>query len=48
LQDGFGWTNGVLRRLLVLYPREEPLAAQAWPAIASPGLQAALATGGMP
>ena len=21
LQDGFGWTNGVLRRLLVLYPK---------------------------
>ena len=21
LQDGFGWTNGVLRKLLVLYPR---------------------------
>lgn len=21
LQDGFGWTNGVLRRLLVMYPR---------------------------
>jgi len=20
LQDGFGWTNGVLRRLLALYP----------------------------
>ncbi len=23
LQDGFGWTNGVLRRLLVLYPSEQ-------------------------
>jgi putative CocE/NonD family hydrolase len=22
LQDGFGWTNGVLRKLLVLYPQE--------------------------
>jgi alpha,alpha-trehalase len=24
LQDGFGWTNGVLRALLVLYPRTMP------------------------
>ena len=22
LQDGFGWTNGVLRRLLALYPEQ--------------------------
>jgi alpha,alpha-trehalase len=21
LQDGFGWTNGVMRKLMVLYPR---------------------------
>jgi alpha,alpha-trehalase len=28
LQDGFGWTNGVLRRLLALYPgAREPAAA---------------------
>jgi alpha,alpha-trehalase len=27
LQDGFGWTNGVLRRLLVLYPLIEEEAA---------------------
>jgi alpha,alpha-trehalase len=25
LQDGFGWTNGVLRKLLVLYPAYESL-----------------------
>jgi len=24
LQDGFGWTNGVLRALLVLYPQADP------------------------
>jgi alpha,alpha-trehalase len=30
-QDGFGWTNGVLRRLLALYPRAvEPRAGEAW------------------
>ena len=32
LQDGFGWTNGVLRRLLALYPfeaRETAAAEQA-------------------
>jgi alpha,alpha-trehalase len=29
LQDGFGWTNGVLRRLLALYPMiEEETAAE--------------------
>jgi len=22
LQDGFGWTNGVMRRLMALYPAE--------------------------
>ncbi len=27
LQDGFGWTNGVLRKLLALYPAERPLEA---------------------
>ncbi len=33
LQDGFGWTNGVLRRLLALYPlaAEETAAAEAMP-----------------
>jgi alpha,alpha-trehalase len=25
LQDGFGWTNGVLRKLIVLYPQEARL-----------------------
>ena len=24
LQDGFGWTNGVLRRLLQMYPKSPP------------------------
>ncbi|TWI05959.1 alpha,alpha-trehalase [Luteimonas cucumeris] len=24
LQDGFGWSNGVVRRMLVLYPRDVP------------------------
>ena len=33
LQDGFGWTNGVLRKLLVLYPAYESLtSASACPA----------------
>ncbi len=29
LQDGFGWTNGVVRRLLVDYPQHEARAARA-------------------
>jgi alpha,alpha-trehalase len=30
-QDGFGWTNGVLRKLLALYPRAvEPRAGEVW------------------
>ena len=29
LQDGFGWTNGVLRRLLALYPSKAGEAAVA-------------------
>jgi alpha,alpha-trehalase len=30
-QDGFGWTNGVLRKLLALYPRAvAPRAGEAW------------------
>jgi alpha,alpha-trehalase len=28
LQDGFGWTNGVLRRLLVLYPQRDSTVAR--------------------
>jgi alpha,alpha-trehalase len=39
LQDGFGWTNGVLRKLLVVYPaliREETRAAQAHPRATAP------------
>ena len=29
LQDGFGWTNGVMRRLIVLYPEDATLATPA-------------------
>ena len=29
LQDGFGWTNGVMRRLTVLYPEDAALATPA-------------------
>jgi alpha,alpha-trehalase len=29
LQDGFGWTNGVMRRLMVLYPEEAALSTPA-------------------
>ena len=29
LQDGFGWTNGVMRRLIVLYPEDAALATPA-------------------
>jgi alpha,alpha-trehalase len=25
LQDGFGWTNGVMRKLMVLYPEDSEL-----------------------
>src|SRR5258708_34321907 len=25
LQDGFGWTNGVLRKLMALYPKDSTL-----------------------
>jgi alpha,alpha-trehalase len=25
LQDGFGWTNGVMRKLMVLYPADATL-----------------------
>ena len=41
LQDGFGWTNGVLRQLLLLYPHAAE-ADRAVPAASSP--QAAIAT----
>jgi alpha,alpha-trehalase len=48
LQDGFGWTNGVLRRLLALYPSEE--ASDAGDESARPPARAhlSLATGEMP
>ncbi len=37
LQDGFGWTNGVMRKLLELYPEDAALATPAsCPAPASP------------
>jgi alpha,alpha-trehalase len=26
LQDGFGWTNGVMRKLIVLYPEDADFA----------------------
>ena len=29
LQDGFGWTNGVMRKLMVLYPANDDLASPA-------------------
>ena len=31
-QDGFGWTNGVLRKLLAVYPPAAPEAQQGRPA----------------
>ena len=27
LQDGFGWTNGVMRKLMVMYPADAALAS---------------------
>jgi alpha,alpha-trehalase len=29
LQDGFGWTNGVMRKLMVLYPADSALTSPA-------------------
>jgi alpha,alpha-trehalase len=29
LQDGFGWTNGVMRRLMVLYPGQADVSTPA-------------------
>jgi alpha,alpha-trehalase len=29
LQDGFGWTNGVMRKLITLYPADSALTSPA-------------------
>jgi alpha,alpha-trehalase len=48
LQDGFGWTNGVLRRLLALYPSVQARSADDESAAAPAWAPLALATGAMP
>jgi alpha,alpha-trehalase len=42
LQDGFGWTNGVMRKLISLYPREAAYSSPAQCDPAPPAKQAAL------
>ena len=48
LQDGFGWTNGVLRRLLALYPSGQASDADDESTPAPAQAHATLATGAMP
>jgi alpha,alpha-trehalase len=48
LQDGFGWTNGVLRRLLARYPSGQAIEAHVDAPPASARAHIALAAGAMP
>lgn len=48
LQDGFGWTNGALRRLLVLYPSEQASETDDDSALVPALAHTAFAKGAMP